>query len=279
MDRTNAQRSREVGVEPRSSYADVNGLKMYYEIHGTGRPLVLLHGAFSATGTSFGKILPILAQTHQVISIEQQGHGHTATIDRPLTLPQMADDTAALLRQIGVENADFFGYSMGAGVALQITIRHPDLVRRLVVASLSYNKAGLHPGMMDGMDQLQPEHLHGSQFHNEYMQTAPRPEDFPKLTEQVKQMNASVPDLPPETIKAIKAPVLLIIGDSDIIQPEHAVEMFRLLGGGVIGDNVGLPRSQLAVLPGTTHITLADRAEWLAPMINNFLEKDIEEVE
>ena len=127
------------------SYASVNGLKMYYEIHGTGRPLVLLHGALTTIDTSFGKVLPSSAKTRQVIAVEQQGHGHTADMDRPLTYQQMADDTAALLRQLNIENADFFGYSMGSGIALQIAIRHPDLVRKLVLAAPMYSRDGVSP--------------------------------------------------------------------------------------------------------------------------------------
>src|SRR5258708_7013504 len=152
-------------------YANVNGLKMYYEIHGTGRPLVLLHGALSAIGTSFGKLLPSLAKTRQVIAIEQQAHGHTADIDRPLTIEQMADDTAALLQHIGIEHADIFGYSMGAGIALQIAIGHLDLVRKLVVAAVTYNSDGFHPGLLAGMETLKPEDLAGSPWQEEYART------------------------------------------------------------------------------------------------------------
>jgi pimeloyl-ACP methyl ester carboxylesterase len=261
-------------------YAAVNGLKMYYEDHNAGQPegaipLVLLHGAFSATETSFGKVLPGLAETRPVIAVEQQGHGRTADIDHPLTIEQMAEDTVALLVQIGVQKADFFGYSMGAGIALDIAVRHPQLVRKLVVASLSYTKDGFHPGMLEGMEKLQPEMLYGSPFHDEYMRLAPRPEDFPRLVTQVKGMNRNIPSWSAEDIRSIQAPTLLIVGDSDIVRPEHAVEIFRLLGGGVIGDNVGLPRSWLAVLPGTTHITLVYRADWLVSMITEFLDAPV----
>src|SRR5574338_225343 len=237
-------------------YADVNGLQMYYEVHGSGQPLVLLHGAFSATGTSFGTVLPSLARNRQVISIEQQAHGHTADIDRTLTVHQMAADTVALLNLLNIQQADLFGYSMGAGIALQIAIQHPELVRKVVLASGSYRLDGMHPGLMDGMQTLVPEMLMGSPFQQEYAQIAPKPEDFPRLVNRVKEMNGSIQDWSAEDIKSIKAPVLLIIGDSDIVQPEHAVEMFSLLGGGVIGDTVGLPKSRLAMLPGTTHVTL-----------------------
>jgi pimeloyl-ACP methyl ester carboxylesterase len=265
--------------EPRGNYVSVNGLELYYEIHGTGQPLVLLHGAFSAIGTSFGNVLPQLAETRQVIAFEMQAQGHTADLDRPLSMEQMADDTAATLRELGIENADFFGFSMGGGVALQVAIRHPGVVRKLVLASVTYKLDGLHPGLMEGLAEMKPEMMFGSPWHEEYMRIAPRPEDFATLFAKKTQMNRQVRDLPAEAIEAIEAPTLLIIGDSDIVRPEHAVEMFRLLGGGVMGDLVGLPKSRLAVLPGTTHATLVDRGDWLASMVGEFLDAPMPEAE
>jgi pimeloyl-ACP methyl ester carboxylesterase len=254
-------------------YINVNGLKMYYELHGEGQPLVLLHGAFSAIGTSFGKLLPELAKTRQVVAFELQGHGHTADIDRPLSYEQMADDTAAALQQLGLEKADFFGYSMGAAVVLQVAIRHPEVVRKLVFASVSYKLDGLHPGLMEGLLEMKPEMMFGSPWHEEYTRIAPRPEDFVTLFTKVMQMDRELKDIPDETIAAIQAPALFIIGDSDIVRPEHAVEIFRLFGGGIMGDTpAGPPDSQLAVLPGTTHVTLVSRADWLNSMIGEFLD-------
>lgn len=258
--------------ELQGKYVNVNGLKMYYEIHGTGQPLVLLHGAFSAIGTSFDKLLPELAKTRQVIALEMQAHGRTADIDRPLSMEQMADDTAAALQQLGIPKADFFGYSMGAGIALQVAIRHPELVRKLVLASVSYTLGGLHPGLMEGLAEMKPEMMFGSPWHEEYMRLAPKPEDFATLFAKKTAMDRGIQDIPAETIQAIKAPTLLIVGDSDIIRPEHAVEMFRLLGGGVVGDMAGLPNSQLAVLPGTTHVTVVNRADLLLSIISPFLD-------
>ncbi|HEX3049573.1 MAG TPA: alpha/beta hydrolase [Aggregatilineaceae bacterium] len=257
-------------------YASVNGLKMYYEIHGTNQsadqpPLVLLHGSLSATGTSFGQVLPLLEKTRKIIAVEQQAHGHTADIDRPLTIEQMGEDTVALLRQLGIRQADFFGYSLGTGIALYIAIRHPAMVRKLALAGgVTYNRQGFHPGMLEGLDGLKPEYLVGSPFYDEYMQIAPRPEDFPRLIEKVKALNKTLHDWSPDEIRSIQAPTLLIIGDADIVQPEHVVEMFRLLGGGVVGDNVGLPSARLAILPGTTHVTLVQRADWLGSMLSEF---------
>jgi pimeloyl-ACP methyl ester carboxylesterase len=263
----------------RGNYVEVNGLNMYYEIHGTGQPLVLLHGAFSAIGTSFGNVLPELAKTRQVIAFEMQAHGRTADIDRPLSMEQMAGDTVAALRQLGIEEADFFGYSMGAGIALQVAIRHPEVVRKLVLASVTYKGSGVHPGLMEGLAEMKPEMMFGSPWHEEYTRIAPSPEDFATLFAKKTQMDREIQDLPAEAIEAIKSPTLLIIGDSDIVRPEHAVEMFRLLGGGVVGDLAGLPNSQLAILPGTTHVTVVERADWLVSMIGEFLDAPVPDAE
>jgi pimeloyl-ACP methyl ester carboxylesterase len=246
---------------------------MYYEIHGTGQPLVLLHGAFSAIGTSFGALLPGLAAERRVVAFELQAHGRTADIDRPLTLEQMADDVAAALRHLGIEQADVLGYSMGGAVALRLAIRHPDVVRKLVLLSVTYTLDGVHPGLMDGLGEMQPEMMHGSPWHDEYMQIAPRPEDFARLFTKKTEMDRGTTDVPAEAVQAIRAPTLLVIGDSDLVRPEHAVEMFRLLGGGVFGDMPpGLPDSQLAVLPGTSHVTIVSRADLLLPMLSAFLD-------
>jgi len=253
-------------------YAEVNGLSMYYEMHGEGSPLVLLHGAFSAIGTSFGKLLPGLKEERQVIAVEMQGYGHTADIDRPLRYEQLADDIAALLDHISIPKADLFGWSLGAGVALQTAIRHPQIVRKLVLASVTYNSSGLYPELLAGIEHAKPEDLAGTSFYKEYIGVAPQPQDFPLLFAKQLQLDSEVQDWPVESIRGIKAPTLLVIGDSDLIRPEHTVELFRLLGGGVPGDLVGLPRSQLAVLPGTTHETLVHRAEWLVSMITQFLD-------
>ena len=260
-------------IPVQTGYLPVNGLQMYYEIHGSGQPLVLLHGAFSAIGTSFGQVLPGLAQGRQVVAVELQGHGRTADIDRPLTLEGMADDVAAAIDQLGIQPADILGYSVGAAVALQLVIRHPDAVRKLVLASVTYTLDGVHPGLMEGLGEMTPEMMHGSPWHDEYVRIAPRPEDFPTLFAKKTQMDQQIKDLPDEAIRAITAPTLLIIGDSDLVRPEHAVEMFRLLGGGVFGDTpAGLPDSQLAILPGTSHVSLVNRSELVVPIITSFLD-------
>jgi pimeloyl-ACP methyl ester carboxylesterase len=271
---------------PQTGYAPVNGLEMYYEIHGADqaeRPLVLLHGAYM-TINAFGALLPGLAATRQVIAPEFQAHGHTADADRPLTYEQLADDTAALLRHIGVENVDVFGYSMGGGVSLQLAIRHPELVRKLVAASATFNTGGAHPEMFEMIETITPELFAGSPFEAAYLETAPNPGDFPRLVEKLKALDLTPQDWPPESIRGIAAPTMVVIGDSDATRPEHAVEMFKLLGGGVMGDLAGLPKSQLAVLPGTSHFVppgsgVLDRAGWLLAMIPAFLDAPMPETE
>lgn len=266
------------------NYAEVNGLNMYYEIHSTGEPpLVLLHGAYM-TIDAMGEVVPELAKTRQVIALELQGHGRTADIERPLSYEQMADDVAALADHIGIEDADIFGYSMGGGVALQVAIRHPDVVRKLVVASVSYTSDGMHPELLAMFPTITPEVFAGSPIEEAYLRIAPNPEDFPTLVAKLKRLDMEPYAWPPEDIQGISAPTLLIIGDSDVIRLEHAVELFRLLGGGVPGDLAGLPKSQLAVLPGTTHFVppgsaVLDRAGWLLPMIGEFLDAPMPEAE
>jgi pimeloyl-ACP methyl ester carboxylesterase len=256
------------------SYASVNGLEMYYEIHGTGEPLVLLHGAYM-TIDAMGEVVPSLAKTRRIIAVELQGHGRTADIDRPLSYEQMADDTAALLRHIGIEEADIFGYSMGGGIALQVTIRHPEVVRKLVLASVYYNNDGVYPEVLEAIETITPEAFAGTPWREEYARIAPNPEDFPTLVAKLKELDLTFVGWPSEDIQAIEAPALLIIGDSDVVRPEHAVEMFRLVGGGVAGDLAGLPSSRLAMLPGTTHVGLVERADLLVSMIGEFLDAPI----
>lgn len=253
-----------------ANYAPINGLNLYYEIHGTGEPLVLLHGAYMHTD-SMQPLLSDLARTRQVITLDFQAHGRTADIDRPIRMETLADDVAALFQHLNLSQADVFGYSLGAGVAVQLTVRHPELVRKLVAASVSYTTAGMYAEMMAGMDTITPEMFEGTPWKAEYDKVSPNPAAFPTLVAKLKDLDTTIYDWTAESIQSIKAPTFLIIGDSDIIKPEHIVEMFRLLGGGVPGDLAGLPNSRLAILPGTTHVTVMDRSAWLVPMVEEFL--------
>lgn len=257
-------------------YAPVNGLSMYYEIHGSGRPLILLHGAYMSID-AMGPLLSGLARTRRVIAVEQQGHGRTADVDRPITYESMADDTAALARHLEIESADVVGYSMGGGIALQLAIRHPELVRKLVVASASFRSDGMPPEALAMFPSITPELFAGSPIEAEYQRLAPNPGDFTKLVEKLKTLDTTPFAWPEEDIRGIAAPTMIVLGDSDGITLEHAVEMFRLRGGGVMGDLAGMPEAQLAVLPGTSHFVppgsgILDRADWLLAMIPPFLD-------
>jgi pimeloyl-ACP methyl ester carboxylesterase len=244
---------------------------MYYEIHGTGQPLVMLHGAFM-TVELMGDLVPGLARSRQVIAVELQGHGHTADIDRPLTYEQLADDTAALLRHLGIGSADIYGYSLGGGVALQAALRHPELVRKLVLVSSSYTSEGMYPEVVAGIERITPALFDGTPWRAAYDRTAPDPEAFPSLVAKVIALDRTPFAWPAAAIAALGAPTLIIIGDADGTRPEHAVELFRLRGGGVFGDLAGLPATQLAFLPGTTHVGMLGRTEWLLLMIPPFLD-------
>lgn len=267
--------------DPQTGHAPVNGLRLYYEIHGEGAPLLLLHGAYM-TIDLMGPIVPGLAASRQVIAVELQGHGHTADVDRAITYEQMADDAAALLRHLEVDSADVVGYSLGGGVALQVAIRHPALVRKLVVASASYTSDGMHAAALEMFPSITPELFVGSPIEEAYLRTAPNPGDFPKLVEKLKRLDTTAFAWSADDIRGIAAPTLIILGDSDGIRLAHAVELFELLGGGVMGDLAGMPTSQLAVLPATSHFVppgsgLLDRVEWLLAMIPPFLDAPLPE--
>jgi pimeloyl-ACP methyl ester carboxylesterase len=263
-------------TDAQAGYAPIGDLRMYYEIHGEGRPLVLLHGAYM-TIELLGPLVPGLAATRRVIAVEQQGHGRTADVDRPITYEQMADDTAGLLRHLDLDGADVFGFSMGGGVALQMALRHPDRVRKLVIASASFRSDGMHAEALAMFPSISPELFAGSPIEQEYLRTAPNPDAFPTLVEKMKQLDTTDFAWPEEQIRAIRAPTLIVLGDSDGVRLEHAVELFRLRGGGVMGDLAGMPTSQLAVLPGTAHFVppgsgLLDRTEWLLALVPPFLD-------
>jgi pimeloyl-ACP methyl ester carboxylesterase len=254
-----------------SGYVPVHGLDMYYEIHGDGSPLILLHGAMGTIDSCFANLLPVLAATRQVVAIELQGHGHTADVDRPLSYQQMAADTAVVMEALGIETADLVGYSLGGAVALELAMQHPGRVRRLVFAGgTSYRPDGLYPEAL-AEPESGADDLTGSVWHQAYLRVAPDPSAWPVLVAKNNELDRTFAGWTDEDIKAITTPALLIIGDSDIVRPEHTMKMFRLLGGGVIGDMAGLPASQLAVLPGTSHIGLLDRVDWLQSMILEFL--------
>ena len=262
---------------PQSGYAPVNDLRMYYEIHGSGGvPIVLLQGSYMSTG-AMEFLLSGLAKTRQVSATDFQGHGRTADVDRPLTYEQMADDVAALMEHLDITQADVVGYSMGGATGLRLAMDRPELVRKLVAISAHYRLDSIYPEVLAGIAEVTPEIMMGTPWYEEYYApVAPRPEDFPVLVEKLKELDATEFDWSQE-IEAIAAPTLLIYGDADVIQPEPMVELFRLLGGGVPGDLTGLPKARLAILPSTTHVGVMNRADWLLPMITEFLDEPMPE--
>ena len=245
---------------PGTGYAKVNGLNLYYEIHGAGEPLVLLHGGLGAIDM-FGEILPLLAKGRQVIGVDLQAHGRTADIDRPLTFEAMADDIAALLKHLGMPKADVMGYSIGAGVALRTAIRHPEVVNRLVLVSTAFRRDGWYPEIRAGMDQMGPgaaEPMKQTPMYQLYARIAPRPADWPVLITKLGELVRKEYDWSKD-VAAIKAPTLLVFGDADAVRPAHAVEFFELLGGGKKDggwDGSGISSARLAILPGLTHYTI-----------------------
>jgi pimeloyl-ACP methyl ester carboxylesterase len=237
---------------------------------------VLLQGSYMSTG-AMEFLLSGLAKTRQVSATDFQGHGRTADIDRPLTYEQMADDVAALMEHLDITQADVVGYSMGGATGLRLAMDRPELVRKLVAISAHYRLDSIYPEVLAGIAEVTPEIMMGTPWYEEYYApVAPRPEDFPVLVEKLKELDATEFDWSQE-IEAIAAPTLLIYGDADVIRPEPMVELFRLLGGGMPGDLTGLPKARLAILPSTTHVGVMNRADWLLPMITEFLDEPMPE--
>lgn len=258
---------------PRTGYAPVNGLNLYYEISGEGAPFVMLHGGFGTADTLYPQLVAQLAEQRQVITVELQGHGHTPDIERPFSFAQFADDIAALLRHLGLARADVGGLSLGGGVAWQVAIRHPEVVRKLVVISAPARSDGWFPEVRAGMAAINVEVLTGSPMHDAYLRAAPRPDDFATLVAKTRALlTDSEYDWSAE-VAALKAPALIVVGDADSVRFDHAIEMFGLLGGGKAdGFARGRPPSQLAVLPDTNHIEMMDRDALLGAIIPPFLD-------
>jgi len=259
-------------------YADVNGIKLYYEIRGSGRPLVLLHGGLGAT-EMFGPNLPALSKGHRVIGVDLQGHGRTADIDRPLDPQFMADDVAALIKHLGLQKADIMGYSLGAAVALQVAIRHPEVVNKVVAVSTVARRSAFYPEILEQQKQVNAQmadQLKQTPMYEMYARLAPRKEDWPRLLQKIGDFMAKDLDYTAQ-IATIKAPVMFVQGDADIVPPSHAVELFGLVGGGKRDggwDGSGRPQSRLAILPGVTHYAMgADPV--LAKTVIPFLDEGI----
>jgi pimeloyl-ACP methyl ester carboxylesterase len=257
-------------VQPVGNRVEVNGMQMYYEVSGSGDALIVLHGAYMNI-PSMGAIIPKLAETHKVYALELQGHGRTTDIDRPITYPNLADDVAVFMGAVGLKKADVFGYSMGAAAGLQLAIRHPDKVNKLAAASVSYDAEGWQPEFKAFIPKMTVEMFVGMPFAQEYRKLAANPEGFPALVEKLIALEHE-PMAWEENVKAMKTPVLIITGDSDVVTLEHSVALFRLFGGGVMGDmGKPLPASRLAVMPATSHTAVITQPDLLHAFIELFL--------
>jgi pimeloyl-ACP methyl ester carboxylesterase len=240
-------------------YAQVNGIDLYFETHGAGRPLILLHGGLGS-GEMFGPILPALAEHHQVITVDLQGHGRTADIDRPIDVRLMADDIAALIEHLGLEKPDLVGYSLGGGVALLTAVKYPALVGRLVVASANIRSDAIYPEMRAQQGQVNAaaaEFMKDTPMYQLYQRVAPRPEDFPRLLDKMGESMAKDFDFT-EEVRGLQVPTLIVAADADMAPPSHYVEVFRLLDGGLrdggwMGEGRPKGGHALAILSGLTH--------------------------
>jgi pimeloyl-ACP methyl ester carboxylesterase len=267
----------QTGTTPavKTGYAPVNGLRLYYEIHGAGEPLVLLHGGLGSV-EMLGDLLPALSKTRRVIAPDLQAHGRTADIDRPISYEALGDDIAALLKHLGIEKADVMGYSLGAGTALQTGIRHPAAVRKLVVVSTVFKRDGWYPEILAAMAQMGPaaaEQLKQTPLYQVYSRIAPKPENWPVLVTKMGDLLRKDYDWSKE-VAAIKAPTMIVVGDADSMRPAHAVQFFELLGGGKKDggwDGSGIANARLAILPGLTHYNIFSSPA-LVPTVTPFLD-------
>ena len=265
--------------KPTTGHAPVNGLKMYYEIHGKGDPVVLLHGSFMTITNNWtapwGKgtdWIGELSKTRKVIAVEMQGHGRTADIKRDFSYENLADDVAALLDHLKIPSADLIGYSMGGGVVMQSAIRHPEKVRKVVIISSAFRRDGWVKEKNDAVPKIMAEAFKGSPIEAEYKKLSPTPNEFPDFVKHLVAMAPKPYDFGADKLKATKAPMFLIHGDSDGVRLDHISEMFSLKRGGVSGDLGTRSASRLAILPDTTHVTLLERMATIVPMVNDFFD-------
>ena len=256
--------------EKQVEYVQAGELQMYCETQGNtqgkSRPLLLLHAGFASIETSFKTLRPLMAKRGVTVAVEQQGHGHTADLNRPLTYEQMVEDTAALMRRKKIADADVFGWSDGGIVALGLAARHPDLMRRVATIGAGYNTAAEKPDFKQRLASMKPDNEHTLPFRDAYRKVAPEPEQWPVLVEKVKAMYGGFKGWSVTEMQSLKAPLMVMLGDDDFTRPEHALELFRMV-----------PNGRLAILPGTDHSAPVTRAEWVAAMLVDFFDAPDEE--
>jgi len=240
-------------------YAHVNGLDVYYETHGAGEPLVLLHGGLHTIELSFARMLPQLAKTRKVVAIELQGHGHTADTDREFTPEHLADDVVGVLDELGIARADFFGFSLGGIVSLRVAMRHPERAGRVAVAGTHFHANGYRPGIFDMTSDLLPSEEDFQAMYDAYVAVAPDPEHFEAFAAKASELVEKLA-WPAEDLGTVRSPVLIIIGDRDFVRVEHAAQMQE-----------HIPDARLAVLPNTTHMSVTERPDLVLPLVREFL--------
>jgi pimeloyl-ACP methyl ester carboxylesterase len=265
------------GVE--TGYAPVNGLQMYYEIHGssdTATPLLLLHGGLFNIDLQFGEVLPGLARGRQVIAADFQAHGRTGDIDRPLTTADLASDVVALLEHLGIRQVDVFGFSVGGAVGLYLAIKHPELVRKAVVSSVSFHPDGDRPENTEAVGEMSVDMIAGTPMEQDYLAKSPNPDRLQDLLNKLGSYDSGASGWSDDDIRGIAAPTLITVGDCDAVKLEHAVRFLQLRGGDVNGDFVGVPASQLAVFPGSTHFFGMARTPLVLDVVTTFLDAPME---
>ncbi len=259
---------------PQTGYAPVNGLQMYYEIHGSGgTPLLLLHGGLFNIDLQFSELIPGLAATRQVIAADFQGHGRTNDIDRPLRSADLASDVVGLLRHLGVARADVFGFSVGGATALHLAIRNPEVVRKLIVSSASFHPDGDRAENSEAVGEMTVDMIAGTPMEQDYLAKSPNPDKLQDLLNKLARYDDGFSGWSDADIERIAAPTLITVGDCDAVQLEHVVRFLQLRGGDVNGDFVGVPDSQLAVFPGSTHFFGLSRTNLVVDVVTTFLDR------
>ncbi len=252
-------------------YAPVNGIKIYYEVYGKGKPIVLLHGAFYNIGMNWGELIPALSKTRKVIAIEFQGHGHSPYADRKLDIDSFASDVDGVMKYLKVDSADVVGYSMGGSVAYQFAIQYPKRVRKLVIISSTYKSSGWLPEVNGAFKDFKPEFFDNTPLKTAYDSLAPDKTKWRKFIEQMIEF-ADVPfDCGDSNIAKLPMPVLLISGDNDGLDKVELMKTYQLLGGGITADMAPMPKSQLAIVPSQGHVSLMMQTKTILNYLTGFL--------
>jgi pimeloyl-ACP methyl ester carboxylesterase len=254
-----------------SGYAPVNDIKVYYEVYGEGKPLVLLHGAFYTIDMNWGQLIPELSKTRKVIAIEMQGHGHTPFSDRKLSMITLASDVERVMDYLKIDSADVAGFSMGGSVAYQFAVQSPKRLRKLVIISSTYKTDGWLPIVNSAFKNFKPEYFDNSPIKNGYYEVAPDKTKWRKFLEQMLDFVKVPFNVGDSNIAKISAPVLIISGDNDGLDKIELIKTYQLLGGAVAADLQPMPKSQLAIVPSQGHVSLMMQTSTILTDMNNFL--------